>query len=135
MKNRMYLDEKSHYDQIAEISDSRSRLIEYHNRFLHKKSNKDIADITAPSKSRALSIQRPDRYYVPAGQSTQMIIGATDETDYQIVSVAEALYEKFDMKRVFYSAFINVNRDESLLQAYFQNRPWQGNTGFIRQIF
>ena len=43
-----------------------------------------------------------------------MIIGATDETDYQIVSVAEALYEKFDMKRVFYSAFINVNRDESL---------------------
>lgn len=114
MKNRMYLDEKSYYDQIAEISDSRSRLIEYHNRFTQIKSNKDIADITAASKSRTLSIQRPDRYYVPAGQSTQMIIGATDETDYQIVSVAEALYEKFDMKRVFYSAFINVNRDESL---------------------
>ena len=52
--------------------------------------------------------------FVPAGQSTQMIIGATPETDYQILSVAEALYKKFDLKRVFYSAFVPVNRDRSL---------------------
>ena len=52
--------------------------------------------------------------FVPAGQSTQMVIGATPENDYQIVSVAENLYQKFDLKRVFYSAFINVNRDASL---------------------
>lgn len=52
--------------------------------------------------------------FVPAGQSTQMIIGATEETDYHIVTVAEALYKKFDLKRVFYSAFINVNRDDTL---------------------
>ena len=38
-----------------------------------------------------------------------MIIGATGESDYQIMSVTEALYRKFEMKRVFYSAFINVN--------------------------
>ena len=41
--------------------------------------------------------------FVPAGQSTQMIIGATGESDYQILSVSEALYKKFDLKRVFYS--------------------------------
>lgn len=49
-----------------------------------------------------------------AGQSTQMIIGATPENDYQIMRVSEALYEKFHLKRVFYSAFINVNGDSSL---------------------
>lgn len=54
--------------------------------------------------------------FVPAGQSTQMIIGATPENDYQILSVAEALYQKFDLKRVFYSAFVRVNED-SLLPA------------------
>ncbi|HHU73253.1 MAG TPA: putative DNA modification/repair radical SAM protein [Clostridiales bacterium] len=55
-----------------------------------------------------------DRKYVPAGQSTQMIIGATKETDYQIMTVAETLYDNFDLKRVFYSAFMNVNQDSRL---------------------
>lgn len=61
-------------------------------------------------------VKRPsvNRGFVPAGQSTQMIIGATPENDYQIISVAEALYQKFDLKRVFYSAFIRVNEDSSL---------------------
>lgn len=52
--------------------------------------------------------------FVPAGQSTQMIIGATGESDYEIVSVAENLYRKFDLKRVFYSAFVNVNQEKQL---------------------
>lgn len=52
--------------------------------------------------------------FVPAGQSTQMIIGATPESDYQIVSVAENLYDKFNLKRVFYSAFVHVNEDAAL---------------------
>ena len=52
--------------------------------------------------------------FVPAGQSTQMIIGATPETDYQIVTVAEALYQKFDLRRVFYSAYIGINDDSAL---------------------
>lgn len=54
------------------------------------------------------------RGFVPAGQSTQMIIGATGESDYEIMSVSEALYKRFDLKRVFYSAFINVNNDSTL---------------------
>lgn len=52
--------------------------------------------------------------FVPAGQSTQMIIGATPENDYQILSVAESLYQKFELKRVFYSAFVQVNQDALL---------------------
>jgi len=52
--------------------------------------------------------------FVPAGQSTQMIIGATPEHDYQILSVAESLYQKFSLKRVFYSAFVAVNKDKEL---------------------
>lgn len=50
----------------------------------------------------------------PAGQSTQMIIGATPENDLQIISVAESLYQKFQIKRVFYSAFVQVNEDAAL---------------------
>lgn len=52
--------------------------------------------------------------FVSGGQSTQMIIGATGETDYQIMSVSENLYQKFELKRVFYSAFVHVNEDKDL---------------------
>jgi len=52
--------------------------------------------------------------FVPAGQSTQMIIGATPENDFEIMSVAESLYQKFQLKRVFYSAFVQVNEDAAL---------------------
>ena len=52
--------------------------------------------------------------FVPAGQSTQMIIGAGGETDYQIMKMAEGMYRKYEMKRVFYSAFVRVNDDSHL---------------------
>lgn len=61
-----------------------------------------------------LMLYRKAPKFVPAGQSTQMIIGATGESDYEIVSVAEKLYQKFDLKRVFYSAFVNVNQEKQL---------------------
>ena len=61
--------------------------------------------------------------FVPAGQSTQMIIGATPESDYQILLVAESLYKKFDLKRVFYSAFIPVNEDKNLPSVKEQRPP------------
>lgn len=62
-------------------------------------------------------VMRPEHdnaRFVPAGQSTQMIIGATPENDYQLVTVAEALYKNYGLKRVFYSAFVNVNNDSAL---------------------
>ena len=55
-----------------------------------------------------------NRSYVPAGQSTQMIIGATKETDLDIMAKSEALYKSYDLKRVFYSAYIPVNKDKLL---------------------
>ena len=61
-----------------------------------------------------LTVYRHAPQFVPAGQSTQMIIGATPETDFQIMQVTEALYQKFELKRVFYSAFVPVNEDKAL---------------------
>lgn len=56
----------------------------------------------------------PGTSFVPAGQSTQMIVGASGESDYEIVHMAEAMYRQFDLKRVFYSAFINTTGDSLL---------------------
>ncbi len=61
-----------------------------------------------------LTLYKSAPRFVPAGQSTQMIIGASPETDYQILRVAESLYQKFGLKRVFYSAFMAVNEDKAL---------------------
>lgn len=78
----------------------------------------DLPADTLPDVSSGTSLITPDRakhqLFVPAGQSTQMIIGATPEDDYQVLSVAEALYQRFDLKRVFYSAYIALNDDSSL---------------------
>lgn len=57
---------------------------------------------------------RSDRGFVTGGQSTQMIVGASGESDYQIMAVSEALYKSFDLKRVYYSAFVRVNEDSAL---------------------
>ena len=69
-----------------------------------------------------LALYRNAPRFVPAGQSTQMIIGATPETDFQIMQVAQSLYRKFELKRVFYSAFVHVNED-SLLPARTDEGP------------
>ena len=46
--------------------------------------------------------------FVPAGQSTQMIVGASQESDLQILNLSEGLYRRYALKRVFYSAYIPV---------------------------
>lgn len=65
-----------------------------------------------------IAVYRNAPHFVPAGQSTQMIIGASPETDYQILKVSEALYKRFDLKRVFYSAFVPVVKDKNLPAVY-----------------
>ncbi len=52
--------------------------------------------------------------FAPAGQSTQMIIGASPETDYQILKLTEGLYNKYSLKRVFFSAYIPVSSNPAL---------------------
>lgn len=54
------------------------------------------------------------REFAPAGQSTQMIIGATDENDYTLLQTTQRLYQTYDLKRVFYSAYIPINEDQAL---------------------
>ena len=60
------------------------------------------------------AVARKERAFVPAGQSTQMIIGATPESDFQILNLSAALYRTLSLKRVFFSAYLPVNDDDRL---------------------
>lgn len=52
--------------------------------------------------------------FVPAGQTTQLIVGATPETDLKILKLSEGLYNKLSLKRVYYSAYVSINNDKNL---------------------
>lgn len=52
--------------------------------------------------------------FVPAGQTTQLIVGATPESDLKILKLSEWLYNKLSLKRVYYSAYVSVNEDKNL---------------------
>ena len=52
--------------------------------------------------------------FAPAGQTTQLIIGATPESDLQIMHLTENLYKKMHLKRVYYSAYVSINNDKNL---------------------
>ncbi len=60
--------------------------------------------------------------FAPAGQSTQIIIGASQERDLQILAAATRLYHDYELKRVYYSAYIPINQD-SRLPAVTQSPP------------
>jgi putative DNA modification/repair radical SAM protein len=64
-----------------------------------------------PAERNDALLRRP---FAPAGQSTQMIIGASNETDLELIRTTQALYQSFDLKRVFYSAYIPINDDDIL---------------------
>ncbi len=74
---------------------------------------KAIAQNCAVS-SKEMTVYRHARKFAPAGRSTQMIIGASDDTDFQILRLTQALYDKYRLKRVFFSAYIPINRDKLL---------------------
>ena len=69
--------------------------------------------IKANYQDKQLSTVRRTRFS-PAGQSTQMIVGATPESDYQILKLSASLYQTMELKRVFFSAYIPVNADPLL---------------------
>lgn len=58
--------------------------------------------------------EKRGKNFTPAGQSTQMIIGATGESDFDILNRSSSLYQKYSLKRVFYSAYVSVNKDKLL---------------------
>ena len=80
-----------------------------------------IRDGIAGSKEELARYRHAPRF-APAGQSTQMIIGATPESDRHILTLSQALYDKYQLKRVFYSAYIPVS-DSKLLPAPRQFQP------------
>lgn len=53
--------------------------------------------------------------FLPAGQTTQMIVGASPESDGQIIRLSQALYDKFKLKRVYYSSYLPMNNSTELL--------------------
>lgn len=89
--------------------------------FLTEKSRSDIfSPMENISNKIACSAEDKRKYrsapdFAAAGQSTQMIVGATPETDLAIVRLSEAMYRKFSLQRVYYSAFIPVNSNERKL--------------------
>ena len=92
-----------------------SRLLGSHELGSHELTPQKPANrMPLPEVVRLSSRDPCQKRFVPAGQSTQMIIGATPESDYQIIKVAESLYDRFDLKRVFYSAFVNVTGSTTL---------------------
>lgn len=81
--------------------------------------DKKVSDIVGSmSCVRDRQIQRADERtllkstpsFIPAGQTTQMIVGASGETDYMILNKSENLYNHFQLKRVYYSAYVPINK-------------------------
>lgn len=76
-----------------------------------KKVKNEIIQYKAEKK-----IIRSTPKYAPAGQSTQMIIGASGENDYQIMTASNFFYKKFNLKRVYYSGYVPISYDSRLPQ-------------------
>ena len=74
---------------------------------------KAIADGQQKAKYEMVKYRHAPRF-APAGQSTQMIIGASEERDFHILRLSQALYDKYRLKRVFFSAYIPLNEDKML---------------------
>lgn len=87
--------EKDHKDFLKPMAKVKNEIIQY-------KSEKKIIKSTPK--------------YAPAGQSTQMIVGATGETDQQILLTSAYFYKEFNLKRVYYSGYVPVIADERLPQ-------------------
>lgn len=72
---------------------------------------RDNGRLFLPAEKQDLNLKRP---FAPAGQSTQMIIGASGETDFDLIRTTQSLYQSFDLKRVFFSGYIPLNEDSEL---------------------
>ncbi len=73
------------------------------------------AHIEGAKQERGLIRKADAPKFAPAGQSTQMVVGASPETDLHIVNKAASLYKDFGLKRVFYSGYVPVNSASNLL--------------------
>ena len=77
-----------------------------------KPMNQITKSIVQNKQEIAIYKHAPD--FSPAGQSTQMIVGATPETDHKILTLSENLYKKYALKRVYYSAYVPIGTNPLL---------------------
>ncbi len=88
--------------------------------FAPQKSKKSILSPMRQIKNtitvskRELTVYKNAPVFAPAGQSTQMIVGATPETDRNILFLTEGLYKNYSLKRVFYSSYIPIGTNKKL---------------------
>ena len=73
-----------------------------------------IQNGTKLTLNRGSRVKPSHRSFAPAGQSTQLIVGATPENDHHILTLSKSLYQSFSLKRVFFSAYIPAIEDEGL---------------------
>ena len=71
-----------------------------------------IDDYKSQSKALIKSVHKPN--FTPAGQSTQMVIGASPETDQDILKLSKSLYKDQSLKRVYYSGYVPISDDDRL---------------------
>ncbi|HZH38171.1 MAG TPA: putative DNA modification/repair radical SAM protein [Flavisolibacter sp.] len=69
-------------------------------------------EIIARKEEKITRVKAP--IFAPAGQSTQMVIGATPESDWQILKMANLFYDQMNLKRVYYSGYVPVSNDNRL---------------------
>lgn len=110
--NSIFGDEQK---RIESGSDSNNTLIQsiYGSSNINISNTPSIANaqMHLPASTTDLRIKRS---FASAGQSTQMIIGTGNETDFDLIRTTQSLYKSFDLKRVFYSAYIPLNEDNAL---------------------
>lgn len=92
----------------------RSNINKYLDNSIFSEDMKRIEGTKEMNLPADISEAKLKRAFAPAGQSTQMIIGATEETDLELIKTTQLLYRKYDMKRVFYSGYVPINEDPLL---------------------
>lgn len=116
--------DKGLIDKAAEFADRMSLNIELPSegslKLLAPQKTKEA--IVAPMQMLAETyiqnkLEKPKVNKIPAGQTTQMIIGASPDSDGRIIRLSQGLYDHFKLKRVYYSSYVPVNTGSSLLPA------------------
>lgn len=108
----LYADRLSVNMEIPTISGLKRLAPEKNHRDMTEPMHYVQQEITATADARKTIKSTPK--FAPAGQSTQLIIGATDETDRQIIQVADRFYRGYGLKRVYYSGYVPVLEDKRL---------------------
>lgn len=109
-------------DRVSLVHDDGANA-EYGDGSLWRMQGSDVAATYSGNIYAGTSLMHTPRYkykekFAPAGQTTQMIIGAGGESDYEIMKTSESLYQTFKMKRVYFSAYIPVVDDPTLPSIY-----------------